>query len=66
MATRTIPIVSTAISYLTGFEEPEAVLVLLAGDQPQSILFCREKDVEHEIWDGFRYGPEAARKLFRL
>ncbi|HUX89259.1 MAG TPA: aminopeptidase P N-terminal domain-containing protein [Gallionellaceae bacterium] len=50
--------------YLTGFEEPDAVLVLLSGAQPQSILFCREKDMEREIWDGFRYGPDAARKLF--
>lgn len=50
--------------YLTGFEEPEAVLVMLAGNKPQSILFCREKDMDREIWDGFRYGPDEARKLF--
>jgi len=50
--------------YLTGFDEPEAVLVMLAGEKPQSILFCREKDMEREIWDGFRYGPEAACKMF--
>ena len=31
--------------YLTGFDEPEAVLVLIAGADAQSILFCREKDV---------------------
>ncbi len=47
--------------YLTGFAEPEAVLVLIAGDAPQSILFCREKDPEREIWDGFRLGVEAAK-----
>lgn len=51
--------------YLTGFKEPESVLVLLAGDvskgQPaRSILFCRDKDIEREIWDGFRFGPAAA------
>ena len=39
--------------YLTGFVEPESVLVLIAGKQPKSILFCRDKDVEREIWDGF-------------
>jgi Xaa-Pro aminopeptidase len=50
--------------YLTGFDEPEAVLVLLSGNKPLSILFCREKDMEREIWDGFRYGPEGACKLF--
>lgn len=50
--------------YLTGFREPEAVLVLVGGKTPQSILFCREKNAEREIWDGFRYGPEAAREIF--
>jgi Xaa-Pro aminopeptidase len=50
--------------YLTGFPEPEAVLILIAGDIPQSILFCREKNLEREIWDGFRHGPEAARDKF--
>ena len=50
--------------YLTGFAEPEAVLVLIAGDEPQSILFCREKNPEREIWDGFRCGPEAAQEQY--
>ncbi len=50
--------------YLTGFPEPEAVLVLIAGAQPKSILFCRERDSEREIWDGFRYGVDQARTKF--
>ncbi|HEX5364181.1 MAG TPA: Xaa-Pro aminopeptidase [Gallionella sp.] len=50
--------------YLTGFAEPEAVLVLISGDEPQSILFCRDKNLEREIWDGFRHGPEAAQESF--
>src|SRR5574342_717153 len=50
--------------YLTGFPEPEAVLVLVAGETPKSILFCREKDPEREVWDGFRHGPDAARETF--
>ena len=50
--------------YLTGFKEPEAVLVLIAGKQKQSLLFCREKNIEREIWDGFRYGPERAKEDF--
>jgi Xaa-Pro aminopeptidase len=53
--------------YLTGFTEPESAMVLVAahGELPaRSILFCREKDVEREIWDGFRYGPAAARERF--
>ena len=47
--------------YLTGFPEPEAVAVLTKG---KSILFCRERSEERETWDGFRYGPDAARERF--
>jgi Xaa-Pro aminopeptidase len=50
--------------YLTGFHEPEALLLLIAGTESKSILFCRDKDIEREIWDGFRFGPEAARVAF--
>jgi Xaa-Pro aminopeptidase len=53
--------------YLTGFVEPEAVLVLVlvaGGSSPRSILFCREKNLEREIWDGFRHGPEGAKEAF--
>ena len=52
--------------YLTGFREPEAVLVIVAGEKPASILFCRDKDPEREVWDGFRHGPEAARAAFGI
>jgi Xaa-Pro aminopeptidase len=51
--------------YLTGFTEPDSVLVIVAaqGAQPaRSILFCREKNPEREIWDGYRHGPDAARE----
>lgn len=50
--------------YLTGFAEPDAVLVLVAGAEPRHILFCRNQDAEREIWDGFRYGPDGARETF--
>jgi len=50
--------------YLTGFSEPEAVLVLIAGAAPQTILFCREKNLEREIWDGYRVGPGAAKEQY--
>lgn len=50
--------------YLTGFPEPESVLVLIGGANPQSILFCREKNQEREIWDGYRYGPHGACEAF--
>jgi Xaa-Pro aminopeptidase len=50
--------------YLTGFSEPEATLVMIGGDSPRSILFCREKDEVSEVWNGFRHGPDAARERF--
>lgn len=49
--------------YLTGFEEPEAVL-LLDGRSGHSVLFCRDRNPEMEIWDGFRYGPDGAKEMF--
>lgn len=50
--------------YLSGFTEPDAVVVIVAGKNSKSILFCREKDLTREIWDGYRYGPKAAQKQF--
>jgi Xaa-Pro aminopeptidase len=50
--------------YLTGFKEPESILILIAGDEPKSILFCRDKNIEREIWDGFRHGPASALSEF--
>lgn len=47
--------------YLTGFDEPGATLVIIVQDQSvESHLFCRPKDLEREIWDGIRLGPDAA------
>ncbi|RMF19814.1 MAG: Xaa-Pro aminopeptidase [Gammaproteobacteria bacterium] len=47
--------------YLTGFNEPEAVLVLVPGrEHGETVLFCREKDPEFERWNGTLLGPEAA------
>ncbi|MCC7327048.1 MAG: aminopeptidase P N-terminal domain-containing protein [Burkholderiales bacterium] len=51
--------------YLTGFPEPDAAMALVAGpDGDRHVLFCRDKNEEREIWDGFRYGPDAAREIF--
>ena len=44
--------------YLTGFTEPNAWLVIEADGR--SSLFCQPKDLEREIWDGIRLGPQAA------
>lgn len=50
--------------YLTGFEEPETILVFRPGRSPETVLFVRPKDLVRETWDGFRYGPEAAKREF--
>lgn len=53
--------------YLTGFPEPEAVLVLVPGRKHgEVLLFCRERDAERESWDGPRFGPEGAVDAFGL
>ncbi len=50
--------------YLTGYREPEAVLVLAPGAEAACTLFVRPRDAERELWTGRRGGVEAARKLF--
>jgi Xaa-Pro aminopeptidase len=44
--------------YLTGFDEPESWLLLRSDGS--SLLFCRAKNIDHEVWEGRRLGPEAA------
>lgn len=47
--------------YLCGFQEPDAVLVLIPGRRHgEVILFCRERDPDREAWDGPREGQEGA------
>ncbi|TLU66821.1 Xaa-Pro aminopeptidase [Thalassotalea litorea] len=63
--------------YLSGFHEPDALLVLVKGDSAdtpekvaanldvnESILFCRDKDPQAEIWHGRRIGPEVAQSEY--
>ena len=53
--------------YLTGFDEPEAVLVLVPGrEHGESLLFCREKDPVAERWHGQIIGPEQALECYGL
>jgi Xaa-Pro aminopeptidase len=47
--------------YLSGFPEPEAVIVLIPGrEYGEYVLFCRERNVERELWDGLRAGQDGA------
>jgi len=52
--------------YLSAFKEPESVLFIIAGKEPKTVLFCRDKDIEREVWDGFRFGPKAAAVEFGI
>ena len=47
--------------YLSGFDEPESVIVIVPGrPHGEYLLFCRERKLEKEIWDGYRAGQEGA------
>ncbi|HGC6387341.1 TPA: Xaa-Pro aminopeptidase [Cronobacter dublinensis] len=48
--------------YFTGFNEPEAVLVLIKSDETHShsVIFNRLRDKTAEIWSGRRLGQDAA------
>lgn len=51
--------------YLSGFTEPEAVLVLAPGRRHgQFVVFCRERDPGLELWHGYRAGPEGVCEKF--
>jgi Xaa-Pro aminopeptidase len=54
----------TDFYFLTGFEEPQSILVL-APNHPsiKSALFVRPKDKERETWDGRRAGVEGSKAL---
>ncbi len=62
------------VFYLTGFDEPETVIVLapngrLKDDSGESrpvtlTMFVRPKDPEREVWDGFRWGVDGAKQSF--
>lgn len=56
----------TNLYYLTGWEEPESILVYRPGCSPETVMFVRKKDRERETWDGFRYGPEGCEQEFKV
>ncbi|HEX5656911.1 MAG TPA: Xaa-Pro aminopeptidase [Polyangiales bacterium] len=53
--------------YLTGFDEPESVLVL-SNEHPEhkAVLFLRKRDPERETWDGPRLGTERAPDALKI
>ena len=53
--------------YLSGFPEPDAVLALLPGRvHGEVVLFCRDRDPEHERWHGQSIGTERAVESFAV
>lgn len=47
--------------YLTGFDEPEAIMILAPEyEEGEYILFCRESDPKEEVWHGGRAGLTGA------
>ncbi len=47
--------------YLTGFNEPDAVLALVKSDIIECVLFCQPKDPIAEVWHGRRIGEKQAK-----
>lgn len=53
--------------YLTGFPEPDALLLLLPGREAgESVLFCQERNPAIEAWTGIRFGIEGALAHFAI
>ena len=52
------------VFYLTGWRDPEVVVLLRPGADEPVVMFVQPKDPEREVWTGYRYGPEGARELF--
>ena len=53
--------------YLTGFDEPDAIALFLSHKPigERYILFVHPKDIESEVWNGFRWGTNGAEKVFK-
>ncbi len=58
---------SSDFFYLTGFTEPDAILVLIKKNaKTKSILFLRPKNELQEIWQGKRLGVSLAPKILAV
>ena len=56
------------LHYLTGFDEPEAVLLAwrTGRGKHKSVLFVMPRNKEREVWDGPRHGVRGAVKRFGM
>ena len=50
--------------YLSGLEEPDALMVMLKKDSEQYILFLQEKKIEEEVWTGYKIGTDKAKSFY--
>ena len=48
------------VFYLTGFDEPESVVILRGSGEQRFTLLVRPRDPEREVWDGARAGVDGA------
>ena len=54
---------SESFTYLTGYNEPNASLVIIKRDgNVSSLLFVEERNPAAEVWSGKRFGPAGATK----
>ena len=51
--------------YLSGYDEPESLIVLRPEEKEKYILFCRDREPALEQWEGFRSGQEGAIEKFK-
>jgi Xaa-Pro aminopeptidase len=56
---------SSNIYYLTGFDEPDAALLLIPGEVSEFILFVRPSNPGQDLWTGNVYGIEGAEEIFK-
>mgnify|MGYP006083069773 CR=1 FL=1 len=50
--------------YLTGLEEPDALMIMLKKESEKYILFLQEKKIEEEVWTGYKIGKDKAISFF--
>ena len=50
--------------YLSGLEEPDALMIMLKKDSEQYILFLQEKKIEEEVWTGYKIGTDKAKSFY--